>query len=762
MTCSFCSVSMRRPYRRPGSPRQRSRSSGLTPSLGVVIAQVEPLTPARALRGPFDYRLPGEMAGVDVGSMLVIPFGQRRLLGVVVGMSETSEVPAERLVEPLKALESGGPAELVRLGLWAAEEDCSTPARGLSLVRPPGAGTGASRSIGPRRALFASLTAAGRGAASGPSWVPGPRLGGRQRAALGALVGGALSVAGLTRATGAGHATVRALETRGLVVIERGELRSRPDLSGVGARAGSDSVLTQAQRVALADVVASMDSSADDRRVLLHGVTGSGKTEVYLQAVAACLERGRSAIVLVPEIALTPQTAARFEQRFGDAVAVLHSKLGAAERRDEWLRLRRGEARVCVGARSAVFAPVPDLGLIVIDEEHDASYKQEGDPRYDARQVAERRAGVAGAVLLAGTATPRPESRLRLHRLSLPERVDGRPLPPVEVVAALGAPGGLHGRTREALDEVRARDQKAIVLLNRRGWSNFLSCRSCARVWECPQCDVSLVLHRALAEVSCHHCGHREPAPRACPDCGSSSVARHGAGTEQLERELEELVAPLPVFRLDSDVGAAAGVGTVLRRFDEADSGVLVGTQMVAKGHDFPDVTLGVVLDADATLRFPDFRAEERTFALVAQLAGRSGRGERGGRVVVQALDPSAEALRFAASHDADGFLEAELRRRELLSYPPHGHLIRVVCSSTEEGPEVDAAKAIRDRVSEAGVPALGPAPLFRRQARHRAQLVVRSQDRAEAIAAVRDAVETVAAMREHAAASFAVDVDPQ
>jgi primosomal protein N' (replication factor Y) len=240
------------------------------------------------------------------------------------------------------------------------------------------------------------------------------------------------------------------------------------------------------------------------------------------------------------------------------------------------------------------------------------------------------------------------------------------------------------------------------------------------------------------------------------------SVARHGAGTEQLERELEEIVAPLPVFRLDSDVAAAAGVAAVLRRFEEAASGVLVGTQMVAKGHDFPDVTLGVVLDADATLRFPDFRAEERTFALVAQLAGRSGRGERGGRVVVQALDPAAEALRFAARHDADGFLEAELQRRELLGYPPHGHLIRVVCSSVEPGPELDAAGAIRDLVIAAGVPALGPAPLFRRQARHRAQLVIRSPERASAIAAVRAAVEQVAAQREHASASFAVDVDPQ
>src|SRR3954454_4291099 len=752
MTCSFCSFSIGRPYRRPGSARQRSRSSGLTPSLGVVIAQVEPLTPARALRGPFDYRLPGEMAGVDVGSMLVIPFGQRRLLGVVVGMSETSEVPAERLVEPLKALESGVPAELVRLGLWVGEEYCSTPARGLSLVLPPGAGTGASRSIGPRRALFASLTAAGRAAAGESSSVPGPRLGGRQRAALGALVGASLSVARLTRATGAGHATVRALETRGLVVIERGELRSRPDLSGVGARAGSDSVLTDAQSAALADVVASMDSSADDRRVLLHGVTGSGKTEVYLQAAAACLDRGRSAIVLVPEIALTPQTAARFEQRFGDAVAVLHSKLGAAERRDEWLRLRRGEARVCVGPRSAVFAPVSNLGLIVIDEEHDASYKQEGDPRYDARTVAERRAAQCGAVLLAGTATPRPESWARLRRISMPERVDSRALPPVEVVGTAGMTGPLHPRTIAALERVRDRREKAIVLLNRRGWSNFLSCRSCARVWEGPQCDVTLVLHRAAGRVSCHHCGHGERVPESCPDCGSVSVARHGAGTERLEQDLVALADPLPVFRLDADAAAGRGaILDVLRRFDQAPSGVLVGTQMVAKGHDFPDVTLGVVIDADSTLRFPDFRAEDRTFALVPQLAGRSGRGERGRRVIVQALNPGERALRHAAGHDAEGFLASEISRRELLRYPPYSSLIRVVCSSEEAGPELAAADAIRERMEAAGTPVLGPAPLFRRQGKLRAQLLIRSRERAPAIDAVRDAVEAVAADRAHA-----------
>ncbi|MFN2617619.1 MAG: primosomal protein N', partial [Thermoleophilaceae bacterium] len=491
-------------------------------------------------------------------------------------------------------------------------------------------------------------------------------------------------------------------------------------------------------------------------RLLLHGVTGSGKTEVYLRAAADVLERGRSAIVLVPEIALTPQTAGRFVERFGDAVAVLHSRLTARERYDEWARMRRGEARVCVGPRSAVFAPFADLGLIVVDEEHDHSYKQEGDPRYDARLVAERRAELEGALLVAGSATPRPESFLRYERLVLAERVDGRRLPPVEIVGTAGLAGPLHQRTRDALEEVRRCGQKAIVLLNRRGWSNFLTCRVCGHAWGCPQCDVTLVLHRAAAEVACHHCGHREPVPSACPDCGSVSVARHGAGTEQLERELEALMAPLAVFRLDSDVSKA---GALLQAFDSASAGVLVGTQMVAKGHDFPEVTLGVVLDADSTLRFPDFRAEERTFALVAQLAGRSGRGERGGRVIVQALDPHARALRHAAAHDAQGFLQGELERRRALSYPPHGHLIRVVCSSGAPGPEGDAAEALREGIAAAGVPALGPAPLFRRQGRHRAQLVVKAGERDQAIAAVRQAVQAAPPAR---GVSLAVDVDPQ
>ena len=713
-----------------------------------MVAKVEPLTTARSLRGPFDYLLPNRLAHVGIGSVLEVPFGRRRVLGVVLAVEEKSDVAPERLVEPLAALEEDVPPELVSLGLWVAREYCSTPARGLALVLPPGTGTGGRR-VGARQRLVAELV-------PGAADLEGTGLGPRQRAVLGALAGGPVEVIALP----ADHSTLRRLEARGLVTLANRRTSLRPELVSVGAPSVGAS-LTPEQQAALHDVEGRLDrSDVRPEPVLLHGVTGSGKTEVYLRAAAAALRRGRSAIVLVPEIALTPQTAARFAQRFGDSVAILHSGLSGRERYDEWARLRSGKARVCVGPRSAVFAPVERLGLIVVDEEHDASYKQESDPRYDARHVAEHRAAQAGALLLAGTATPRPESLARYRRLVLSTRIDGRPLPPVELVAARG-PGPLEEITREALAAVRERGEKAIVLLNRRGWSNFLSCRTCGRAWGCPECDVTLVLHRGERRMACHHCGHSEPVPSSCPDCGSVSLARHGVGTERLERELEQLAAPLPVFRLDAD-SAGSGAAEILRRFDAAPAGVLVGTQMVAKGHDFPDVTLGVVLDADSTLRFPDFRAEERTFALVAQLAGRSGRGERGGRVVVQALDPAARALRYAAAHDSDGFLAGELERRRALGYPPFGHLIRVVCSALEPGPELEAAEAVKARIQDAGVAVLGPAALFRRGGRERAQLVVKAAERPPAVASVRAAIQAVAGDRTARGVSFAVDVDPQ
>jgi primosomal protein N' (replication factor Y) len=733
----------------------------LAPYIGRVIAKVEPLTTARALRGPFDYLMSDWLIadGVGVGSVLVVPFGPRRLLGVVVEVAETSELDPKRLAEPIEALEADVPADLVRLGLWVAQEYVSTPARGLALVLPPGTGTGSGRPTKARESLAASLTAAGRAALE-----DGTRLGSRQRTGLEALTDGPLRVSDLARVSGCDHASVRRLEARGLLMVERTvEAPRRPTMRAVGAR-GAIGQLTGDQKAAVARIVAKLPprTATPPEPILLHGVTGSGKTEVYLRTVEEVLARGQTAIVLVPEIGLTPQTAGRFVERFGDTVAVLHSQLTTRERYDEWARLRSGAARVAVGPRSAVFAPLENVGLIVVDEEHDGSYKQEGDPRYDARTVAERRARECGALLLVGSATPRPESVLRYDRVRLPQRVDGRPLPPVELVGMAGVKGPLHQRTRDALEEVRRAGEKAIVLLNRRGWSNFLTCADCGRVWECPNCDVTLVLHKSAGRVSCHHCGHREHVPESCPDCGSVSLARHGVGTEQLGIELERLMDPLPVFRLDADTATRGGAAEALERFEAAEGGVLVGTQMVAKGHDFPDVTLGVVLDADATLRFPDFRSEERTFALVAQLAGRSGRGGSEGRVVVQALDPAAAALRFAAGHDADGFLDVELTRREALSYPPYGSLIRVVCSSEQPAPAKAAADALRALIRAAQIPVLGPAPLFRLKGRERFQLVIKAADRAAAIVAVRTAVEATVADRSLGPVKYAVDVDPQ
>ena len=728
-----------------------------------MIAKVEPLTPARALRGPFDYRLTEELGEVGVGTVLRVPFGRQRLLGVVVGLAEGSELPPERLAEPLEALEAGATPELVRLGLWVAREYCSTPSRGLSLVLPPGTGAAGDRVRG-RTQLLARATDAGLAALDGSE-----RLGSRQRAALDALRGGELAAGQLSSRAGADRATLRRLEQRGLITTHSAELRRRPSQRSVGA-AGRPASLTADQRAAVGRVEGALDGEcAEDRELLLHGVTGSGKTEVYLAATEAALARGRGAIVLVPEIGLTPQAVARFRARLGDRVAVLHSALGAGERYDEWRRLRRGEADVCVGPRSAVFAPVASLGLIVIDEEHDPSYKQEGDPSYDARRVARHRCAEAGAVLVAGTATPRPETWLALPRVELPRRVDGRALPPVEVVDMRDAnPGGgpLGAESLDALEQVRGRGGKAIVLVNRRGFAPYVCCRSCGHHWGCPNCDVSLVAHRGGRHLACHHCGHTEPPPQACSECGSVTLSQAGAGTERVEGLLSRLLEPLPVFRLDSDSAAGRGAhAEILSRFEQARGGVLVGTQMVGKGHDFPDVTLSVILDADATLRFPDFRAEERTFAMVTQLAGRSGRGRHGGRVIVQTLAPTAPSISSAARHDSAGFLAAELERRRALRYPPFSNLVAINLAA--EGAQ------LLDRVAEriggllresapAGTDVLGPAALFKLRGRERRRLLLKAGRRDETVTAVRAVVERLASERALRGVALGVDVDPQ
>ena len=729
----------------------------------MTIAKVEPLTTARALRGPFDYRLPEAMADLGVGSVVRVPFGRQRLLGVVVGLADASELPAEKLAEPIEALEAGTPPELVRLGLWVAREYCSTPSRGLQLVLPPGTGA-AGRRVRSRLELRAEIAAAGEAALSGSE-----RLGVKQRAVLEALRAGETSAPDLAAAVGANRSVLRRLEERGLIATRSSAVRRRSTHPDVGAPGGRPELLPE-QAAAVEAIVAALDGEAGaSREVLLHGVTGSGKTEVYLAAVEAALARGKGAIVLVPEIGLAPQAVARFRARRGDRFAVLHSALPDGERYDEWRRLCDGEASVCVGPRSAVFAPLRDLGLVVIDEEHDASYKQEGDPCYDARTVARRRAAESGAVLVAGTATPRPETWLELPRLELPRRVDGRPMPPVRVLDMREADprsGPLHPETWAALEGVRAAGAKAIVMVNRRGFAPWLTCRSCGRHWDCPNCDVSLIVHRHSGRLVCHHCAHSEALPRACGDCGSTTLSRAGVGTEQIEALLAERLGPMPVFRLDADTAGGRGAhARILAAFGEAESAVLVGTQMVAKGHDFPEVTLSAILDADATLRFPDFRAAERTFAMVAQLAGRSGRGSAGGNVIVQTLAPSAPSIVHAAGHDSAGFLAEEVERRRALRYPPFSHLTRIVLKAESEGRLEQAARELADALSPVlpdDTDLLGPAPMFRVRNRHRRRLLLKAADREATVTAVRDTVERLAADRSLRDVAISVDVDPQ
>ncbi|HWE59001.1 MAG TPA: primosomal protein N' [Solirubrobacteraceae bacterium] len=730
-----------------------------------MIARVIPLTQTRAIRGLFDYLLPASMREAGSGSLLRVPFAGRTIVAVIAEMAATSELAPEKLATATELLPARLPADLVELAVWMAAEYCSTPARALQILLP----AGATQGLNERQVLVATITATGRSALK-----DGTRLTPGQRAVLEAL-----AAAGPAAAATLGTSLLRRLEPRGLVTLNLAVHRRRAATHAVSSTSASAPKLTAEQEAALLPIYAVLAASAaraadmggeGTREFLLHGVTGSGKTEVYLQAAQTTLEQGRGVIILVPEIALTPQALARFQARFGDVVAVMHSGMSAGKRHDEWLRLARGEARVAVGPRSAVFAPLADIGLIVVDEEHESSYKHESDPRYDARTVARRRAHEHGAVLLEGSATPRPEAVFGADRLIMRERVDGRELPAVAILDMRGLHNPLHPDTRLALADCRRGGGKAIVLLNRRGWSNFLSCGSCGRVWMCPNCDVALVLHRAGSYVACHHCGHRERVPSSCPDCGSVSVARHGAGTERLEHELVTALgdASFPVLRLDADAAGLDARAQILARFHAVPSGVLIGTQMVAKGHDFADVGLGIVVDADQTLRFPDFRSEERTFALITQLAGRTGRGGVG-RVLVQTREPAARPIALAAQHDSETFVRGELRRRKALGYPPFATLVRVICAAIEGDAAYNAAGALRDRIAAAAarsehgqLAVLGPAPLFMLRGKSRYQLVVKAAARGAAVAAVRDAVDAVSGDRSHREVALSVDVDPQ
>ncbi len=593
----------------------------------------------------------------------------------------------------------------------------------------------------------------------------------------------------LATAEHGGASALRELVKAGLVRIEERERALEAVEAGAGMPVAPPPVLTGEQEHAVAAITETLRASTEARHgfapFLLHGVTGSGKTEVYLRVIAEALRTGRTALVLVPEISLTPQLAARFRARFGDLVAILHSGLSEPARLAEWSRLRRGIARIAVGARSAVFAPLTDLAVIVVDEEHDGSFKQEEGVRYHARDVALVRAQKAGAACILGSGTPSLESaahaeRGQYRKLVLSERPMARPMPTVDIIdlkthlpddeAFLSAP------LRAAITETLAGGDQVILFLNRRGFATFVLCRACGHSFACPNCSVSLTYHRHSDRLSCHYCAHSARVPEACPSCGvAGAIERKGLGTERIAAGVAEAFPSARVARLDRDVASGAKIEAVLSRVARREIDVLVGTQMVTKGHDFPGVTLVGVLCADTGLNLPDFRASERTFQLLAQVSGRAGRGDRPGRVLIQTYRPGASAVVAAAGHDYARFYAAEIEARREHGYPPFGRLILVRLDGADEHEVASASHEVAQActraadavASSASTPAgaaprievLGPvaAPLARLRGRSRWQVWLRGADR--------HALRWVArhAVGEHAAGKVRVtlDVDP-
>jgi primosomal protein N' (replication factor Y) len=507
-------------------------------------------------------------------------------------------------------------------------------------------------------------------------------------------------------------------------------------------------VLTADQAAAFESIRAALDAGTF-ASFLLHGVTGSGKTEVYLRCIEEALDAGKSALVLVPEIALIPQTTSRFRRRFGEAVAVLHSRLSGPQRAALWRGARSGEIRIVIGARSAVFVPLVRLGIIVVDEEQDSSFKQEDKPRYGAVRAAEFRARREGAVLLLGSATPSLETYDAARRgetgyLLLRSRPLGLELPRVEIVDMRGRWEIFSEELLRALEACVGRGEQAVVLLNRRGHANFVQCRSCGWIDQCPNCSISLTFHSRGQKLLCHYCGYRASVPDACPSCGKYTIVHRGVGTERVEMELMNLLPGVRVARMDLDTTAGrAGHLAVLERFSSGEKDVLLGTQMVAKGHHYPNVTLIGVLSAERGLCFPDFRAAEQTFRLLFQAAGRTGRGEKGGTVLIQTLAPEHFIFRRVVAHDYGGFAEEELAMRRTLGYPPAGRLMLFTVSGRSREPAESAAAkvaaALERTLGTAGAAVLGPTPALveRLRGRHRFQVLVRGAFAPDAPAAM-------------------------
>lgn len=595
---------------------------------------------------------------------------------------------------------------------------------------------------------------------------------------------------------------VKALEAKGYVAVDEVEVMRDP-YAQRRFRPSKPLPLTEEQSRVFEAIARAVDEQ-EHQTFLLHGVTGSGKTEVYLQAIERCLASGREAIVLVPEISLTPQMVERFKGRFGSRVAVMHSRLSQGERYDEWRKIREGRVQVAIGARSAVFAPFPRIGLIIMDEEHESSYKQEETPKYHARDVAIERARRQGAVVVLGSATPAMEtyyaSRLNgyeqlpaglepppweLAPLAMPSRVGGRPLPPVTIVdmreqLKLGNRSMFSAPLEAALEQRLERQEQTVLLLNRRGYSTFVMCRSCGYVAQCPECDISLTYHMKTGHMRCHYCGHAERAPEVCPSCESEHIRYFGTGTQRVEEQLARRFPGIRVIRMDVDTTSEKGSHErLLQQFRERKADVLLGTQMVAKGLDFPHVTLVGVIAADSALHMPDFRAAEKTFHLLTQVAGRAGRHDLPGEVIVQTYAPEHYSIIHASGHDYRGFASEELRHRRNLMVPPFCRLA-LLSMSHEQLPLLvrvaeNAAQRLKELAERQGwllplhehtdaIEILGPvaSPIPRIKNRYRFQCIIKCRGDVNLSGLLAEAMREFDSIAKEQDVRFSVDIDPQ
>jgi primosomal protein N' (replication factor Y) len=675
-----------------------------------------------APKGVFDYVIPDKLREtVRPGARLRIPLGRgnQKRLGYCVEVT-AADTPVGRLKEVIAVLDAPPliSPDILALSEWIADYYLCDRGVVLETVVP----ASVRQQAGTRRVTY--LDVPGRIAAK----LSTLKLPQKQEKALRILAGSGtpLTPSDLAQAAGCTSAPINTLRKKGLInATVRREFHA--PFEDVPATSTAPVDLNPDQRLALEAIINALDGGKFES-ILVHGVTGSGKTEVYIRAVEHSISFGRQAIVLVPEISLTPQTRRRFRARF-TSVAVLHSNLTPAARHAEWQRIARGDVQVVVGARSAVFAPLPHLGLIVIDEEHESTFKQETAPRYHARDIAARRAELAGIPLVLGSATPSLESWQAARRgscrlVQIPNRVLGRPLPAVATIDLRnerhqGATFGI--LSRQLVHEIRQTlnsKGQVILLLNRRGFATHIQCPACGEVVRCDHCDIALTHHRDSKRAVCHYCNFQIQPPAACPSCQFSGIRFGGYGTQRLEDEVQRRFSKARVQRMDSDTMRAPGSHeTALDEFRHGNIDILLGTQMIAKGLDFPNVTLVGVINADTALHLPDFRAAERTFQLVTQVAGRTGRGGRGGRVLVQTFSPDHPAIQAATRHDYQRFADFELPQRQQFSYPPFSHLARLVFRGAAEGPTESTAEAAADFLRKAlkGAPGvarlLGPVP---------------------------------------------------